>query len=182
MENFLYILDMLASSFSCFPISFLFCYAKRCCYSRSTLCCQKHGAGKEFRLWSALKKKKKEKLDADVLKSSEKSYNEGGCALFNSQSTNIVSLPAVIYNAVPYLSLLSLASSSSIFPFFFLLQESIYLCDWHKDFVRFEKQRPCRAISSRSSRYCWNDEVCTGHLVLCCIGSYCPPPMYLTVP
>lgn len=38
----------------------------------------------------------------------------------------------------------------------FLLQESIakhYLCDWHKDFVSFEKQRLCRTISSCSSSY-----------------------------
>ncbi|TNN70429.1 hypothetical protein EYF80_019306 [Liparis tanakae] len=33
-------------------------------------------------------------------------------------------------------------------------RESIYLCDWHKDFVSFERKQLCRAISARLPRYC----------------------------
>lgn len=64
-------------------------------------------------------------MDVDMLKSSDKSYNEGGGALCGSQSANIVSLLAGIHNT--FLDLLPpLNGSSSVCCFlrlFFSLQE-----------------------------------------------------------
>lgn len=113
-----------------------------------------------------------------MLKSAEKSHSEGGSAVFNSQSANVVSLLAVMHNAFLYLYFLSQRQQQHLY---FVLQESVarhYLCDGHKDFVSFEKRRrQCRAISSLSSGYCGTPRVRDTEFST---GSYCPSCTYLT--
>lgn len=102
-------------SFSRFPISISFVtqnavFVVRSAARGSRVCCQKQGCGDENSGCDELLEKKNW-----TWMSSEKSYNEGGSELFNSQSTSIVSLLAVIHNAFLYLSFLSRFLHSKLF-------------------------------------------------------------------
>lgn len=143
----------ISTSFSCFPISSSFVMQNAVVTVNSAVssaeadCAKSRVQDKNSGCDELLKK-----MDVDVLQWKKH------CTLQLPKYHHCVTTCCDIQCISPFTSCSSLASLSQYLQQdFFLLQESIarhYLCDGHKDFVSFEKQQLCRAISSCSSSYC----------------------------